>query len=171
MKGDELFRATPPFFIKASCDINVHCFIFLGVITQMKHFSPLDIFIRTLYGEARGEIAQYGERALLAIGHVILNRLESKSWYGNSIEAVCLKPKQFSCWNPTDPNFQIITQINILDDVYKRCRDLARSLMTVSPRTDFTFGANHYHHHSLKPFWSLEKKPTITIGHHIFYKL
>ncbi|CAO4844400.1 MAG: hypothetical protein CNLJKLNK_01247 [Holosporales bacterium] len=137
----------------------------------MKHFSPLDIFSRTLYGEARGELAPYGERALLAIGHVILNRLESKSWFGSSVEAVCLKPNQFSCWNPTDPNFKMITQNNILDRVYTLCERLARSLMTISPRSDFTNGANHYHHQSIKPFWCLKKKPTLTIGNHIFYKL
>lgn len=138
---------------------------------QMKNFSPLDIFIRTLYGEARGELTQYGEQSLFAIGHVILNRLESKTWYGDTLEAVCLKPKQFSCWNLSDPNFKIITHFQIHDKVYATCARVAQVLLTSAPREDFTKGANHYHHQSIRPLWCVKKKPIITVGNHIFYKL
>ena len=36
---------------------------------------------------------------------------------------------------------------------------------------DLTHGATHYHAEDIKPYWARGKKPTTTIGNHIFYRL
>lgn len=36
----------------------------------------IDIFARTLYGEARGEYKHHGAAALIAVANVIMNRLK-----------------------------------------------------------------------------------------------
>lgn len=46
----------------------------------------------TIYLEARGE----GEKGMRAVASVIYNRAKGKP---ENYEKVCLKPKQFSCWN------------------------------------------------------------------------
>jgi len=60
----------------------------------------VEYMARTLWGEARGE----SEEGQVAVGHVIKNRVEKKTWYGKTIKDVCLKKWQFSCWNENDPN-------------------------------------------------------------------
>jgi N-acetylmuramoyl-L-alanine amidase len=137
------------------------------------NFTDKSIFARTLYGEARGEIKKYGPKALEAIGHVILNRFLEKSWYGKTIEEVCLKPFQFSCWNCEDPNYPLLTQHKILDGIFLKCERIAHFFIEQIDlkRDDFTKGANHYHHRLIKPDWSKGKVPTFSIGNHVFYKL
>jgi N-acetylmuramoyl-L-alanine amidase len=62
----------------------------------------LEVFAKTIYGEARGE--NYITQELIA--WVIRNRKEKGGWYGDSYSKVCLKPYQFSCWNRDDPNYK-----------------------------------------------------------------
>jgi N-acetylmuramoyl-L-alanine amidase len=59
------------------------------------------ILALTIYGEARGEI----RAGQIAVGSVILERVKHKDWEGKTIPEVCLKPYQFSCYLPSDPNF------------------------------------------------------------------
>lgn len=53
-----------------------------------------------IYGEARGESAE----GKIAVGSVILERVDHRGWDGKNVHEVCLKKYQFSCFNPTDPN-------------------------------------------------------------------
>lgn len=55
----------------------------------------------TIYGEARGE-SRDGQ---IAVGSVILERVEHRAWDGDTIKEVCLMPYQFSCYLPSDPNY------------------------------------------------------------------
>jgi len=66
-------------------------------------FGKLDdkqIMALTIWGESRGEIHD----GKIAVGTVILNRVDHHDWEGNTIQAVCLCPYQFSCYLPNDPN-------------------------------------------------------------------
>ena len=60
-----------------------------------------DILAKTLVGEAADE-SEIGQRAIC---WVIYNRVKGNKtyWYdedeGNTIAGVCLKDKQFECWN------------------------------------------------------------------------
>lgn len=54
----------------------------------------------TLWGEARGEslLAQRG------VAQVVANRVEHPRWWGSTVASVCLRKRQFSCWDLEDPN-------------------------------------------------------------------
>jgi len=72
----------------------------------------VDVLARTIYGEARGETVRGKE----AVACVIMNRVRRAQerggyWWGASVEKVCLKPWQFSCWNEHDPNREKIQQV------------------------------------------------------------
>lgn len=124
----------------------------------------IDILTRTLYGEARGEPTQ----GKIAVAHVILNRVKANSWYGNTVKDVCLKPSQFSCWNPNDPNLPKIKAVTLDDAMFQHCMyaALAAGLGYVS---DMTSGSCHYHSTKVRPKWAKNKQPVCQIGGHLFF--
>jgi spore germination cell wall hydrolase CwlJ-like protein len=126
---------------------------------------------KTIYGEARGEYKKPngGINSLIAVGNVIMNRhVES----GVSIEEVCLKPKQFSCWNMGDVNRQLVLNPPIGDVIYIMCLATAQNIIDGKIK-DITYGANHYHAKNITkiPRWAEGKVPTFEIGNHVFFKL
>lgn len=131
----------------------------------------IDIMARTLWGEARGETLTGKE----AVANVILNRLKlsrrrGKMWWGNSIEEICLKPSQFSCWNKGDPNYPKLSTIDQSDPQFAICQRVAtRAVNGMLP--DHVFGADHYHTTSILPHWAESRASLVTIGHHVFYQL
>ena len=134
--------------------------------------SAISILARTIYGEARGEYAKNGIGSLIAIANVVMNRVQQQKWYGKTIQEVCLKPWQFSCWNKMDPNFLILQKKNIDDPVYEKCLEVANKVSThVWP--DITQGCDHYYSITLPfpPVWARGKKPKCRIGQHIFFDL
>ena len=97
-------------------------------ITQPKRnkMIEIDILARTLIGEAENQ----GQRGMEAVAHVVLNRLEVSKykktfWWGNTIEEICLHPKQFSCWNYSDPNRERMLNINPEDTQLKTELEIA----------------------------------------------
>lgn len=58
------------------------------------------VYAMLLCGEARGE----GEDGMRAVAQVIENRLNHPRRFGDTVKSVCLRPWQFSCFNPNDPN-------------------------------------------------------------------
>lgn len=131
----------------------------------------IDIFARTLYGEARGEYKRHGAAALIAVANVIMNRLKRGEKYGKTLTEVCLKPRQFSCWNPNDPNRSIIQQEDLkIDPLFNVCLIIVRKVIKgIWP--DLTKGSDHYHATSCKPSWARVGKIKLHLGNHIFYKL
>ena len=131
----------------------------------------IEIMAKTIYGEARGEYAKKngGFNSLIAVGNVIMNRSIEAS---TSIESVCLKPKQFSCWNEKDPNRKVIENITIEDPRYRICFIIAKRIIC-NEIGDITHGSNHYYSRYLEnaPYWVEDKTPTIRIGNHIFFKI
>jgi len=95
-----------------------------GVIMATDH--ELDILAKTLWGEARGE----GREGLIAVAWVIKNRADNPGWWGKSIELVCLKPYQFSCWNADDPNAPYLRGRKLIPPrEYMRCREAAVAVL------------------------------------------
>jgi len=133
-----------------------------------------DILARTIYGEARGEYKDFegGIASLIAVGNVIMNRLKAKGWYGQSIEEVCLKPKQFSCWNDGDPNRSLLMRSEIPDPVFTVCFKVAKKVAS-QEWPDLTKGSDHYHAITLPavPSWTRNHKPKARFGKHVFYQL
>jgi len=129
----------------------------------------VDILARTLYGEARGETVRGKE----AVACVILNRVRRAQhrggyWWGHSIEQVCLKPWQFSCWNENDPNRAKILSVEPGHRVFDTCLRIARRAVS-GCLDDPTRGATHYHAEHVMPPWSRGRPACAEIGHHLFY--
>ena len=128
-----------------------------------------EIMARTLYGEARGE----GLNGIEAVANVIINRVKyahttGPFWWGKTIKEVCLKPYQFSCWNPNDSNLAKITGDLSSDPVFEVCKRIAvRAIKGLLP--DRTKGATHYHTLSVNPGWATALVPNVQIGNHLFY--
>lgn len=131
----------------------------------MAREEDIDIVARTAYGEARGE----GSEGLYAVCCVIRNRVRDPGWWGNTWSSVCLKRAQFSCWNPGDPNRAVIEQVNESEHRFRMARKVAQRVIDGSP--DITDGATHYHTRDVAPAWSQGRRPTMTIGAHLFYKI
>jgi N-acetylmuramoyl-L-alanine amidase len=127
----------------------------------------VDVLARTLWGEARGE----GRDGMVAVACVILNRADprEKRW-PNGVAKVCQQPKQFSCWNPNDPNLARLQRVDAGDPAFKMALEVA-GIAVAGKLPDPTRGANHYHTPAVQPDWSKGKQPAATIGHHKFFKL
>ena len=128
--------------------------------------TDLDTMARTLWGEARGET----DEGVLAVAWVILNRARKPGWWGHDIESVCLKRWQFSCWNPTDPNYPYLSGKRPIPGAeFLRMREIALAAV-LEAQPDPTGGATHYHVKNMKnpPRWRLGAQHAATIGNHVF---
>jgi len=133
----------------------------------------IDVLARTIYGEARGEYGgQAGMASLVAVGNVVMNRLTAGGRYGKTIQEVCQKPWQFSCWNEGDPNRRIMMRKTIDDPVFSVCFEVATKV-SQQHWPDLTMGSNHYHAATMSvyPRWAKGSKPRVSIGRHLFYQL
>jgi N-acetylmuramoyl-L-alanine amidase len=125
----------------------------------------------TLWGEARGE----GIEGKIAVAFVILNRSIDKRW-PDTIQEVCIQPKQFSAWNDNDLNFPELIRKSKQgkfydrDPVWKECLWTSHGVLSTWVR-DLTHGANHYCVTRLNPSWADESKITVVIGNHKFFRL
>ncbi|MFP4121328.1 SBBP repeat-containing protein [Coleofasciculus sp.] len=139
-------------------------------LDQALEDQEIDTLARTIWGEARGE-SDLGKQA---VGWVIRNRASRSPQYGwsSKISEVCKQPKQFSCWNDSDPNYQKLLTITGKDLIFGKCLEIARKVIN-GEVPDPTNGADHYYAYTdiPEPNWAVGKNPTKTIGNHRFYKL
>ena len=105
----------------------------------------------------------------IAVAHVVLNRVAAKSWFGDSIKEVCLKPYQFSCWLEDDPNRNLLLRAEFRDPVFRSCYENAAAVID-GRYPDVTLGATHYHSVSVRPDWAENRLPVIQIGGHLLYR-
>jgi len=121
-----------------------------------------------LWGEARGETTV----GMLAVAHVVLNRVARDGWYGESVKEVILKPWQFSCFNPDSLVRRLLEERGKSSEAFPdiaRCMlvaELALAGFTVDP----TGGATHYHAQRVTPDWADGMTKTVRIGEHIFLR-
>lgn len=123
------------------------------------------IALRTLWGEARGE-PEEGQRA---VAHVLLNRMKDGRW-GKSLATVCLSRLQFSCWNASDPNRELMAA---LQDEGAELAKLKPVLEAARKEpNDPTNGATHYFAISMiqPPKWAIGATFCGQIGRHKFYR-
>lgn len=144
--------------------------------------SDFDALWLTIYGEARGEPVE----GQIAVASVIRNRV-GRRW-GGSLRAVCLAPKQFSCWNP-DANVNHAHLMDMaaaaigdfheraaapLDARARQIKFLAQGIVN-GDLLDNTQGADHYLTRNLlqsadAPTWAVGK-PARVVGAHAFLTL
>ncbi|BDB95921.1 cell wall hydrolase [Candidatus Hydrogenosomobacter endosymbioticus] len=123
----------------------------------------------TIYGEARGEIVEFGSDAAIAIANVIMNRYAKSPKYGETIKEICLRPFQFSCWLPNNPNLAVMKSCERFNTYeYQICLSVADEAEKGGLK-DIIRGSNHYHAYGITPKWALGRTPTARIGRHIFY--
>ncbi|MBI2820476.1 MAG: cell wall hydrolase [Acidobacteria bacterium] len=133
-----------------------------------------------LFGEARGE----SDEARRAIAQVVINRARNPhkvfgSRAGSSLEEnlrrVILKPRQFSCFLESDPNYpKIFRPLDYeMPAVWQRCLEAARQALAYRDEPDtFTLNSDHYFDDSLQPpTWADPAKQTVLIGRLRFYRL
>lgn len=126
----------------------------------------VDVLARTIWGEARGE----GAQGMQAVANVIMNRVAKTGWWwGTTVEEVCKKPYQFSCWNANDPNSSKCMSIGTGDKIFQQCINIA-TLAVNGRLADITNGADHYHAASVHPIWADKYELVRRIGNHLFYK-
>jgi len=100
----------------------------LGIANHQKNNPDVDfaknsiaqdvsVLAQTMWGEARS----HGPLGMLAVGSVIKNRAESDRGltFGHGIKGVALKSKQFSCWNPGDPNREKMKEMREIDQAIR----------------------------------------------------
>ena len=114
-----------------------------------------------LYWEARGE----GRKGMLAVGWVVLNRMQSPQFPATPCGVVYQSgerpPCEFSWWcdgrsdRPRD------------ERSWRRALIAAADLL-VNPPPDPTGGALFYYSTSIRRPWSRVR--TVQIGHHVFYR-
>ncbi len=157
----------------------------------------LNVLAQTIWGEAR----QDGVKGMIAVGNVIKNRVEAnKAMFGQGIRGVALKPKQFSCWNPGDPNREKLKDILQYDKIislrksptgepfnewfqkfkntgeyleyksYLKAKEIAQQILDGTV-PDITKGATYYHTTDVKPIWRKKLDKVAQFGDHVFYTL
>jgi hypothetical protein len=105
---------------------------------------------------------------------VVLNRVAlarakgGRFWWGNDIVTVCLKPWQFSCWNPSDPNRAKLDAVRPGNKVFDQCLRIAAEAVA-GRLADSVNGATHYHVEGLAPPWARGREPAAQVGKHVFY--
>jgi hypothetical protein len=132
----------------------------------------VDTLARTMWGEARGE--PDATLAMRAVGHVVLNRVERQTYWGHTVEDVCRKPWQFSCWNKADPNLPWLRTVTSADARYATALQLTADLLRLDDaqrhRADPTAGATHYYARRIPtPRWALGHQACARIGGHDFF--
>lgn len=105
-----------------------------------------------------------------AVAWVLRNRVQNPAWWGNSLETVCLKPQQFSCWNTDDPNCQKIKDLAVTDPQYQALRAIVASVF-FGDVDDPTDGADHYEVLGTGAAWAKNQEFSKIIGAHAFYKI
>jgi spore germination cell wall hydrolase CwlJ-like protein len=146
-------------------------------VTFFDKLTELQLMALTAFGEARGQ----GLDGMLAVASVILNRArfanQSKEheWWGKTIGEVCLKDKQFSCFNKGDVNreileglasdYQTMLQTNA---VLKAAQWICRGALEGHLASNVG-AATHYHSIRARPAWAAAMHKLIIVGEHVFY--
>lgn len=132
----------------------------------------LDIFARTLWGEARGE----SDAGMQGVANVIMNRAhDAKSRFPKTVAGVCLQPRQFSVWNTTGTanelaNHRATVAVTTANATFVRCIAMAATALAGN-LADNTLGAEWYHDTSIaKPASWASLTKTVQIGHLVFYR-
>lgn len=144
--------------------------------------SDFDALWLTLWAECRGEPVE----GKIAVASVIRNRaLYGAGRFGVGYKGVCLKPKQFSCWNPgSDANHvrlmrmaervvsdYAVRSMLVYDDLTRELQYIAQGILGGQLRSNVG-QCDHYLTTELftrkPPAWAKGRTPTYFVGNHAF---
>lgn len=116
-----------------------------------------------MYWEARGE----GERGMLAVGSVVLNRVASRDFPNRACAVVRQggesPPCQFSWWCDGK------SDVPRARPQWNAALTTADYMLRVHPK-DPTYGALFFHSTAIKSPWLRSRERTVRIGGHVFYR-
>lgn len=128
----------------------------------------------TMWGEARGD----GVRGMRAVGHVILNRVNSSNdrRYGSTLSEVMFRDRQFSVWNIDDPNRPLMLSLvggwqpgGRDGEMWLIAKAIAAEILS-GRSTDPTDGALYYHTQDVDPEWNDYAEGEMILASHVFYQ-
>ena len=117
----------------------------------------------TLFGEASGESTE-GKRAVASViwTRALLTRARGDT---NRLVAVCLAPKQFSCWN--DGRRPRVPGDYPSRAAWAECKAIADEMCAGTFKPTIT--ATHYYSGKKAPYWVASMTLVREIGGHRFY--
>jgi hypothetical protein len=139
--------------------------------------TPAQVFALTIYGEARGESTE----GKIAVGSVILERVDHRNWDGKTIPEVCFKPWQFSCYNERDPNYPKLLHIAerwdsemAVNESLNECFGIALGLISANIDRTPEIAENHCCQYATdrgaaNVKWDDGMRVVTKIGQHTFY--
>jgi len=126
----------------------------------------------TIWAEARGE----GERGMRYVAWVIRNRVRDPRW-PNTVRGVVTQPRQFSCWNKTDPNRPLLSDPLASGRVdaaaFMTALRVAIEVLTADEKDNPIPGVFWYYASWIKPpAWAahMEVVPLADSGQHVFLR-
>lgn len=147
----------------------------VAALTKRKAAAPpapasmdtLDVLARTIWAEARSE----GVAGMEAVASVILTRAAHPRWWGSDVRSVCLAPRQFSCWNEDDSQYERIRSVTDAEPLFRQATEIAKRALA-GEIEDHTGGADHYFNPKFaNPSWARGVTPAAEIGAHRFLRL
>jgi spore germination cell wall hydrolase CwlJ-like protein len=120
--------------------------------------ADMEYVVKTACAEARG----LERREMEAVAHVIINRYESGRY--RSMRDVVLEPGQFNVWRGGHIR-------GCGSETEKARKAVENAVAEAEAGIDPTFGATHFHNHSVRPRWAKRAKSRIVIGKHVFYRI
>jgi N-acetylmuramoyl-L-alanine amidase len=150
---------------------NTIALLITAVIVQAESPTLTDeqtVVAKTLLGEARGE----GYEGMYAVACVIAQRTVNKHMGAATAKDTCLKNNgkvwQYSCWNPSDPNFKKLNHLLNTHPLAGKAKALAVHLHALD--RSYVKNADHYAHKNVTNYWTIKLKHVATVGDHKFYR-
>jgi hypothetical protein len=151
------------------------------------NFDEIDVVTLTLLGEARGlPIRQRIHVGLVIHQRVALGTRDSGKRFGLGWKAVCWRPMQFSCWQPSggaQNHAYLMSEAQRLGSgkpvmqqtLWHECKAIAHGLVGGYYRGDCVGLADHYLTSALwgtsPPAWARGVTPAFDDGAHVFLRL
>ena len=136
---------------------NRHLVLLIGLLLSSNALAYDEVVLQTIAMESADQPALGQQR----VAEVIINRAKLS---GESLRAVCLKPKQFSAWNDRKWAFSWLSR-----HYDTKTRDNAIHALEMARNAQNRPLVDHYHRFDVHPSWAKRLKRVERVGAHVFY--
>lgn len=119
--------------------------------------NPIQCMAHTIYHEARSEPI----KGQIAVASVVLTRVQAKRWKST----ICGVVKMNNAFSFVDNKTKSVPPVNDKEK-WQQAWILATLIKNPVPEMKTI---DHYHNHSVHPYWNRFMKLEMTIGNHLFY--
>jgi spore germination cell wall hydrolase CwlJ-like protein len=120
--------------------------------------------IQCLTDNAYFEAGNQSQKGMIAVTHVVLNRVKDDRFPSTPCGVVKQKTKRLCQFSWTCTKQRILYPEN-----YEKAKAVAKHVY-LNNVPDITGGAKYYHATYVRPTWFRQLRKTVVIGQHIFYK-